>query len=133
MLKHAKNYVDVDAGLLEGTELRSALRRRFTQSLAQEMVESTTGVSSLVMGLHALSTLRTPVACQAGPASVPPRGMNSFDIQYARRSPNSTVPVWNETEFRKLATALASPSAHGLRHNCDRRRLGSDTIDEHGR
>jgi alpha-galactosidase len=38
----------------------------------------------------------------------PPRGMNSFDIQYARRDPNSHVPVWNESEFRKLALALAS-------------------------
>ena len=37
----------------------------------------------------------------------PPRGVNSFDIQYDRRA-NSSVPVWNETEFRALARAMAA-------------------------
>jgi hypothetical protein len=37
----------------------------------------------------------------------PPRGVNSFDIQYDRRA-NKSVPIWNETEFRKLATAMAT-------------------------
>jgi hypothetical protein len=41
--------------------------------------------------------------------TIPPRGMNSFDIQYAHRNPNATaVPIWNETEFRRLASAMAS-------------------------
>ena len=35
----------------------------------------------------------------------PPRGVNSFDIQFDRRS-NSSVPVWNETEFRRLAKGM---------------------------
>ena len=37
----------------------------------------------------------------------PPRGVNSFDYQYDRRM-NPTVPAWNETTFRALATAQVS-------------------------
>ena len=42
--------------------------------------------------------------------TIPPRGMNSFDIQSLGRfgPANASAPVWNETEFRKLATAMAS-------------------------
>jgi hypothetical protein len=39
--------------------------------------------------------------------SAPPRGFNSFDLQWGRRDPNSTIPVWNETEFRRIALAMA--------------------------
>jgi hypothetical protein len=65
--------------------------------------------------------------------TVPPRGMNSFDIQYARRS-NASVPVWNEIEFRKLATAMAAqllPVGYDT-IVIDGGWAGS-TIDEHGR
>eukprot|EP01052_Picozoa_sp_SAG31_P014309 SAG31_NODE_884_length_11256_cov_2.889666_9_plen_212_part_00 len=56
------------------------------------------------------STLPIHVAAKLVHPSVPPRGLNSFDIQYARRDPkfNSSAPVWNETEFRILAKGLAS-------------------------
>ena len=65
---------------------------------------------------------------------IPPRGMNSFDIQYARRTPNSTVPVWNETEFRKLAKALASQLLPvGYNTIVIDGGWAGDTIDEHGR
>ena len=37
----------------------------------------------------------------------PPRGVNSFDYQYDRRV-NPSVPAWNETTFRALATAQAA-------------------------
>lgn len=100
------------------------------------MVDSTSGVSLLVMGLLiiALSTLRAPVGAKLVHPAIPPRGMNSFDIQYARRSPNSTVPVWNETEFRKLATALASQLLPvGYDTIVIDGGWAGDTIDEHGR
>ena len=38
--------------------------------------------------------------------SIPPRGWNSFDLQFDRRY-NSSVPVWNETVFRSTAQAMA--------------------------
>ena len=35
--------------------------------------------------------------------------MNSFDIQSEKKfQPEKSAPVWNETEFRTLATAMAS-------------------------
>ena len=75
------------------------------------MPRPTRGLPSL-LGLAALALahllpLRGADAKLVRPA-IPPRGMNSFDIQFARRDPNTTVPVWNESEFRRLATAMAS-------------------------
>eukprot|EP01047_Picozoa_sp_COSAG01_P054389 COSAG01_NODE_5939_length_3941_cov_35.353462_1_plen_211_part_00 len=63
----------------------------------------------------------------------PPRGMNSFDIQYDRRR-NSSIPVWNEAEFRTLATAMATqllPAGYDT-IVIDGGWAGS-TIDAHGR
>ena len=37
----------------------------------------------------------------------PPMGVNSFDLQYDRKQ-NPSVPVWNETTYRRVATAMAS-------------------------
>ena len=66
--------------------------------------------------------------------AIPPRGLNSFDIQYARRNPNSTAPIWNESEFRKLATALASQLLPaGFDTIVIDGGWAGDTIDAHGR
>ena len=63
----------------------------------------------------------------------PPRGVNSFDIQYDRRA-NTSIPTWNETEFRKLASALATQL---LPFGFDTITIdggwSGDTIDGHGR
>jgi alpha-galactosidase len=89
--------------------------------------------AALVAGLLSVSTTRQAVAKLVLP-DIPPRGMNSFDIQFARRTPNSTVPVWNETEFRKLATALASQLLPvGYDTIVIDGGWAGDTIDEHGR
>eukprot|EP00038_Savillea_parva_P010266 m.189068 g.189068 ORF g.189068 m.189068 type:complete len:501 (-) comp17627_c0_seq1:3654-5156(-) len=37
----------------------------------------------------------------------PPRGWNSFDLEFDRRY-NTSIPVWNETAFRQAATAMAN-------------------------
>ena len=37
----------------------------------------------------------------------PPRGFNSFDLQWDRRY-NTSIPVWNETKFRQIAKEMAS-------------------------
>eukprot|EP01048_Picozoa_sp_COSAG05_P031417 COSAG05_NODE_11459_length_512_cov_1.242131_2_plen_122_part_01 len=66
--------------------------------------------------------------------SIPPRGVNSFDIQYARRDPNSTVPVWNEAEFRELATAMSSQLLPvGYETIVIDGGWAGDSIDGHGR
>ena len=37
---------------------------------------------------------------------IPPRGFNSFDLQYDRRS-NPSIGIWNESYFRRIAPAMA--------------------------
>ena len=37
---------------------------------------------------------------------IPPRGFNSFDLQYDRRA-NPSIPIWNESYFRKIAPVIA--------------------------
>ena len=67
------------------------------QQLPMRRLAALLGLASLLL-LRADAKLVHP--------TIPPRGMNSFDIQFARRYPNATVPVWNETEFRRLANTL---------------------------
>ena len=78
----------------------------------QSLFRARPAVGKLEMQLRFLSLLLGLCAPGVGAKlvrpSIPPRGVNSFDIQYARRDPNSTVPVWNEAEFRELATAMSS-------------------------
>eukprot|EP00035_Acanthoeca_spectabilis_P025771 m.459843 g.459843 ORF g.459843 m.459843 type:complete len:481 (-) comp21844_c0_seq1:154-1596(-) len=49
----------------------------------------------------------SPCASRLVTPSIPPRGWNSFDLQFDRRY-NTSVPVWNETVFRAAATAMAA-------------------------
>ena len=101
------------------------------------MPRPTRGLPSL-LGLAALALahllpLRGADAKLVRPA-IPPRGMNSFDIQFARRDPNTTVPVWNESEFRRLATAMASQLLPaGFDTIVIDGGWAGDTIDGHGR
>lgn len=63
----------------------------------------------------------------------PPRGINSFDYQYDRRS-NPAVPAWNETTFRRLALAQKSQLlSHGYDTIVIDGGWSADLIDAYGR
>ena len=81
----------------------------------------------------ALPLLLSPTTSTLVLPSRPPRGVNSFDYQYDRRS-NPSVPAWNETTFRSLALAQkAQLLSSGYDTIVIDGGWSADLIDKHGR